>query len=192
MKTCRIFLLLCFFFVLLIPINGQNQLVRIKGTVLGQDGKPLIGATIVQKGTQHATLTDQDGKFELDVSPNSTLVVSYVGYESTEQVVKEAGEVTVTLKESVTELEDVVVIGYGTQKKRDVTGSIVSIKGEQLDKKAYINPLSALQGSVAGLMITNSGVAGAPPDVRIRGVGSISNTNPLYIVDGIFTDNMYI
>lgn len=179
-----------YFLIASLFLNGQNQTVKIKGTVLGDDGKPLVGATITEKGTQHATMTDQDGKFELNVLPNATLVFSYVGYETAEQVVKEQGDITVVLRETITELEDVVVIGYGTQKKRDVTGSIVSIKGEQIEKKAYINPLSALQGSVAGLIITNSGVAGASPDVRIRGVGSISNTSPLYIVDGVFTDNI--
>lgn len=185
-----ILLLLIAFLSLFAEVYGQES-IRITGMITGKnDGLPLPGATVLIKGTQTATVTNIEGIYTLDVPSNGALVISYMGYEPQEINVEGRKEINVALTESVTKLEDVVVIGYGTQRKRDVTGSIISIKGEELASKPVINPINALQGNAAGVIITSSGVAGAAPDIRIRGVGSISNTNPLYVVDGVFTDNI--
>jgi len=171
-------------------LYAQN--LTVGGVVVDKKtGDPLIGATIMQKGTSNGTVTDLDGKFTFGMPTGSVLIISYVGYSSQEFVIKENSQLRVLMVSNIENLEEVVVVGYGTARKRDLTGSIVSISGESLKNTPNYNPVDALQGKVPGLMVTNSGEAGASPTVRLRGVGTINaNTNPLYVVDGMFIDNI--
>ncbi|MDP4239812.1 MAG: TonB-dependent receptor [Bacteroidota bacterium] len=171
-------------------VIAQN--LNVDGLVVDKKtGDPLIGATIMQKGTSNGTVTDIDGKFAFTMPTGSTLLISYVGYTSQELVIIENITLRILLVSNTANLEEVVVVGYGTARKRDLTGSIVSITGESLKNAPNYNPVDALQGKVPGLMVTNSGEAGTSPTVRLRGVGTINaNTNPLYVVDGMFIDNI--
>ncbi|WP_114784520.1 SusC/RagA family TonB-linked outer membrane protein [Botryobacter ruber] len=168
----------------------ENITVRGKVTD-ASDGQPLIGAGVQIKGTTQGTVTDIDGNYELqNVPPNATLVISYVGYSDQEHPVNNRAVINAQLGSAISELEQVVVVGYGTQRKRDLTGSISSVSGQEIAQQPNVNPVSSLQGKVAGLTVVNSGRAGASPTVRIRGVNSTNNTDPLYVVDGIFQNNI--
>ncbi|HEX7415024.1 MAG TPA: carboxypeptidase-like regulatory domain-containing protein, partial [Bacteroidia bacterium] len=164
--------------------------IEIKGKITDGEGQPLEGATILVKGTNNGTKSDANGNFSIDAEPNSTLVISYVGFETTEVKIGNQANISVQLKPSIAIGEQIVVIGYGTQKKRDLTGSIAVISGDEVAKQPSTNPISSLQGRVAGLTIVNSGQAGASPTVRIRGVNSTNNADPLYVVDGILQTNI--
>jgi TonB-linked SusC/RagA family outer membrane protein len=171
------------------PVFGQGSMVT--GRVTSGTGDPVPSASVVVKGSSTGTSTDNNGAFSLTVSNlNVTLVISSSGFNRIEVALNGRNNIEVTLTTANTQLEGVVVVGYGTQRKRDVTGSITSIKGDELSKQPNINPVSSLQGKVAGLTIVNSGRAGSSPTVRIRGVNSTSNTNPLFVVDGVFQTNI--
>lgn len=178
----------------LVVIAPKTSVIRdllVKGRVLGASGMPLAGVTIRVKGSTLGTVTDASGHFSLNVPDSAVLIVSYIGYESQEVSVNGQTELTITLQPSASSLEQVVVVGYGTQKKVDVTGSVVQVKGDEIAKQSSINPISALQGKVAGVQITNSGAPGASPEIRIRGVGTVyGNANPLYVVDGVWFDDI--
>lgn len=184
------FCLLLVFFILANAIHAQN--LNVGGVVVDKKtGEPLIGATIMQKGTSNGTVTDFDGKFALVLPKGSVLFVSYVGYISQELVVESSSQLQIGMVSNAENLEEVVVVGYGTARKRDLTGSIVSISGESLKTSPNYNPVNALQGKVAGLFVTNNGSAGGSPTIRLRGVATvIASTNPLFIVDGMFLDNI--
>ena len=187
MKKASVFLfLLCFHYVL----AAQNGLVT--GTVTGDDGNPLPGVSITVKGTSRGTSSDISGKFSIAAGSNATLVFSFIGY--TEKEVQVAGQaqlsVSLTFAAGKELANEVVVIGYGTASKRDLTGSIVKISGKDIADKPNANPVASLQGKVAGLSIVNSGTPGRAPDIRIRGTISIGSVSPLYVVDGIFNDNI--
>src|ERR1035437_8751418 len=168
------------------------QNINIEGVIVDKKtNEPLIGATVMQKGTQKGTITNIDGVFSISAPLGSTLAISYVGYSSQALAIQNANKLRIQLISNTESLEEVVVVGYGTARKRDLTGSIVSISGESLKNSPDYNPVKGLQGKVPGLMVTNSGEAGASPTVRLRGVGTINaNTNPLYVVDGMFIDNI--
>ena len=159
----------------------------VKGTVNDEVGEPVIGATVKVQGTQQGSITDFDGKFSIEAPSNATLEVSYVGYVT--QKVKVAGQnnITVVLKEDAQMLNDVVVIGYGTMKKSDISGSVATINKEQMERKVPVNIAQALQGAAAGVMVTNQdGAPGTASAIRIRGIGTINgDANPLYVVDGV-------
>ena len=152
---------------------------------------PVIGATIIEVGTSNGTTTGLDGEFELRVESASALVeVSCIGYAS-QQFVAQAFPPLVTLSEDSQFLDEVVVVGYGTQKSKDLTAPIVTVKGDELSKQISANPMSALQGMMSGVQVIQSGAPGAGPSVKIRGVGSIGDyAKPLYVVDGVFVDNI--
>ncbi len=188
----RNLLVLLAVFSVCIPAIGQQSTTNVSGTVISsEDNKPIIGVSVIIKGTTTGMITDLNGKYSIDGVPsNATLVFSYVGMKKLEIEVSGKSVIDAILSPAIEALDDVVVIGYGTSKKRDLTGSITSVKGDDISDKPFTSPLSALQGNVAGIVVTNTGQAGASPSIRIRGVGSISNTNPLYVVDGIFLDNI--
>lgn len=172
-------------------LNAQN--LSISGTVLDNEtGESLIGATVMQKGGTAGTVTNADGSFSLkNVPPGSTIVFSYLGYDKKEITVQESTPLKVRLDPKVRSLNNVVVIGYGTQKSKDMTAPVSSVKGGELTRQITANPMSALQGKMSGVQIINSGAPGAGPTVKIRGVGSIGDyANPLYVVDGVFVDNI--
>ena len=181
-KTLAVLFLLC-----MIPLGMSAQ--TVKGTVSDEAGEPIIGATVKVQGTKDATVTDFDGNFSIKASPNATLNISYVGYVS--QSVKAANGMKITLKEDNTTLNDVVVIGYGVQKKSDLTGAVGSIKADDIKGLATTDAASAMQGKVSGVQIINSGAPGSGAQIRVRGYSSNSgNIGPLLIVDGLKVDNI--
>ena len=165
-------------------VASVQQTKQVTGQVSDSQG-PLIGATVMEKGTNNGTVTDFDGKFSLNVSAGATLVVSYVGYVS--QEVKASDGMNVTLKEDGHIVNEVVVIGYGTQRREAVTGSVANIGGEKLNQVAATNAAQALQGRVAGVLMTQTGSKpGDEMQIRIRGQRSLSASNdPLIVLDGI-------
>ena len=166
--------------------QAPQQNIKVSGQVVDPDGEPLIGATVRVKGAENGTMTDLDGNFQLDVPSNSTLVVSYVGYQDKEVAVggrAALGQITLSSDENM--LEQVVVVGYGTQKKADLTGSVAIVNAEEMKRVSNSNISTMLEGKVAGVQITSDGQPGADPAVRIRGIGSFGSTAPLYVVDGV-------
>ncbi len=164
--------------------------IIVTGRVTGPSGAGLAGASIDVKGKATGTSTDGNGNYSITVDENATLIFSYVGYAAQEIRVGGRTTINVSLITNTQLDEQVVVIGYGTQRKVDNTGSVASVKGEEIAKQAVNNPIAALQGRVAGVTIVNSGAPGSTPTVRIRGVNSTGNGNPLYVVDGIFQQNI--
>ncbi|MEM6522722.1 MAG: TonB-dependent receptor [Bacteroidota bacterium] len=165
----------------------------VTGTVLsGDDGQPLPGVNILIKGSTTGTTTDIDGNYSISVQDdNSILVFSFVGYSSQEITVSSRNRIDLSLNPDISQLEEIVVIGYGTQQTRDLTSAISTIKTEEITTTPNSNPMQALQGKVAGVQITSNGSPGASPNVRVRGLGSITgNNDPLYVVDGMFVDNI--
>ncbi len=163
-----------------------QQSKRVSGQIIDSEG-PLIGATVLEKGTSNGTVTDFDGNFSLDVQPGATLVVSYVGYVTQEIKVGSQSNIYVTLEAEGGNLNEVVVIGYGTQRREAVTGSVANVNGEKLNQVAATNAAQALQGRVAGVLMTQtSSKPGAEMQIRIRGQRSLSASNdPLIVLDGI-------
>ena len=169
-------------------VQAQNV---ITGTVTDSTGKPLVGVSVQKKNSKTGTTTNAEGTYSINAVSTDVLVFSYIGYQSQETPVGSQTTVNVSLVSSSTQLSDVVVVGYGTQRKIDVTGSVAQIKGGEISKQPSFNPISALQGKVAGVQITNSGSPGAPPQITIRGVGTVyGNTNPLFVVDGVWYDDI--
>ncbi|RKQ43057.1 iron complex outermembrane receptor protein [Roseivirga pacifica] len=169
----------------------EIKTTAITGTVLDQDGVTLPGASVREKGTANGAITDADGKFNLDVSDDAVLVVSYIGYVTQEVAVNGQTQLTINMQLDSNQLDDVVVVGYGIQKRADVTGSISSVKEGEFNQGVVSNPGQLLQGKVAGVNVSMvSGEPGASQNVIIRGIGSLrSGTTPLYVVDGFVLDN---
>ncbi|MCQ2249647.1 MAG: TonB-dependent receptor [Bacteroidales bacterium] len=160
--------------------------INVKGVVYDETGSPIPGVSVYVKGTTSGTITDFDGNFSINVDPDATLVFSFIGY-STEEIAI-AGRTNigkVVLREDNKEIEQVVVIGYGTQKKVDLTGSVAIVDADEMKKVSNSNISTMLEGKVAGVQITTDGQPGADPSVRIRGIGSFGSTAPLYVVDGV-------
>ena len=174
-----------FLLALMFPVFGFAQTIQVNGTVLDASGESVIGASVLEKGTTNGVITDLDGKFQLEVSAKGTLQISYVGFQTQEIPVNNKKVFNITLKEDSEMLEEVIVVGYGTMKKSDMTGAISSVDTEELVKRATTNPAEALQGKIAGVNIMKSGGnAGAGVSVKIRGVKSFGDNEPLYIIDG--------
>ena len=164
----------------------QSNVIKTKGQVVDEQGEPLIGVNVTLKGQKTGTVTDFDGKFQLDVPANATLLISYVGYKSREIAVRGRAVIDVIELQPIDNLIDqVVVVGYGTQKKADLTGSVSVVNAEELKKVSNSNISTMLEGKVPGVQITTDGQPGADPMVRIRGIGSFGSTAPLYVVDGV-------
>jgi TonB-linked SusC/RagA family outer membrane protein len=177
--------------LLTIPISSAlAKFGEIQGTVKDASGEALIGAMVSVKGKPGGVATDVDGNFRINAEPTEVLVFSYVGYVTQEIAVGNRTSIEVVLSEDAKSLDEVVVIGYGVAKKRDLTGSTVSLKAADIADRPNPNPLNTLQGKVSGVQVTNSGTPGATPDIRIRGTVSTGVTRPLYLIDGIFNDNM--
>ena len=171
-----------------LPVNATvtQQTIKVKGQVVDQDGEPLIGATVRVKGVQSGVVTDFDGNFEISAAGNATLVISYVGYKDREVAVRNRAILDAIQLESDSHLLDqVVVVGYGTQKKADLTGSVSIVNADELKRVSNSNISTMLEGKVAGVQITSDGQPGADPSVRIRGIGSFGSTAPLYVIDGV-------
>lgn len=173
------------------PINNETVQQTITGTVTDSDGVLLPGASVMVQGTSIGTTTDFDGNFSIDANPGDVLEVSYVGFETTTIEVTQETKYSIQLAANTSELDEVLVVGYGTQKKSDLTGAVSSVVAEEFNKGVVNNPGNLLQGKVSGLNVTNtSGEPGAGQDIIIRGVGTLrSGTSPLYVVDGFVLDN---
>ena len=177
----------------LVSISAMAEPISVVGKVVDANGEPLVGASVVEAGTSNGTITDLDGAFVLSVEPNVTLVVSYVGYK--DQEVRAHKDMVVMLREDTQVLDEVVAIGYGTQKKANLTGAVTTVDvSKTLESKAESDVAKALQGAVPGLTITNTtGDIDADPTVVIRGIGTLSNgatSTPLYVVDGVPMENL--
>jgi TonB-linked SusC/RagA family outer membrane protein len=176
--------LLCFFFI----NSAFAQNATVTGSVAdASTGETLIGVSINVKGTSTGTQTDSKGAYSLSAPSNAVLVFSYLGYALQEVPVNGQAAINVKLIAKSNDLQQVVVIGYGTQRKIDNTGSVASVKGSELTKQPSLNPVSALQGKVAGVTVTNNGTPGSAPQISIRGLGTVyGNVSPLYVVDGVW------
>ncbi|WP_052323378.1 SusC/RagA family TonB-linked outer membrane protein [Flexithrix dorotheae] len=188
-------LLLCGIWLLLLSANAlvsYGQENTVSGTVISpEDNEPLPGVSILIKGTSTGTTTDFDGNYKLQASPESILQFSYIGYKTYEVTVGTQSEINVALEPDLEQLEEVVVIGYGTQKKSDMTGAVGSVDSEELSKFTAADATQALQGRMAGVRVENNGGApGANPIVTIRGSGTLSDSGPLYVIDGMLTGSM--
>ena len=174
-------------FLLGVTLSVFSQNIQIQGVIVGgQDNEPLPGVNVLEKGTTNGTITDLDGNFTLSVPSDAILTVSYIGYKSQEISVKGNKSLRILLQEDSEALDEVVVIGYGVQKKSVVTASIARVTSEDLAGKSPVRMDNALKGLAAGVDVTSSsGQPGDSPRVRIRGIGTINNSDPLYIVDGM-------
>ncbi|MGL4293752.1 MAG: SusC/RagA family TonB-linked outer membrane protein [Bacteroidales bacterium] len=172
-------------------LGAIGQHVIVTGQVIDERKDPVIGASVIEKGTNVGTITDFDGKFKLEVSEKSTLVISYIGYEKKE-VKSSASPLTIVLRENTEALDEVVVIGYGSVKRKDVTTAISSVSAKDLDQRPIVSAGQALQGKAAGVsVISPSGQPGGNMAIRVRGTTSFNGSNdPLYVVDGIPVDNV--
>ena len=167
---------------------ANAQKVKMSGVVTDPTGETVIGASVMVKGTKDGAVTDLDGNFQIDADPGATLVISYIGYKT--QEVKAASDMKIMLQEDANDLQEVVVTGYTTQKKADLTGSVAVVSTKNLKTTADTDPMRALQGRVPGMTVTTTGSPIGTGTVRIRGIGSFnSSQDPLYIVDGVPTNN---
>ena len=165
---------------------AQNQTIKVKGQVVDENGEPLIGATVRLKDAATGVITDFDGNFSIDCKSNATLIVSYMGYKTREIAVRgRAALEPIELSSDTNVLDQVVVVGYGVQKKADLTGSVSIVNADELKKVSNSNISTMLEGKVPGVQITSDGQPGADPSVRIRGIGSFGSTAPLYVIDGV-------
>lgn len=182
--------LLSFLFLLCFTYSVYAQNIQVQGTVVaGEDNSPLPGVNVTVKGTAKGAITDLSGKFTLSTPAGSTLVFRYIGYKAQEVVIKDAQPLKITLKEDAEALEEIVVVGYGVQKKSVVTAAISRVSSEELSKLTPTRVEDALKGKVSGVQITqSSGQPGSDSKVRIRGIGTVNNSEPLYIVDGMPVD----
>ena len=164
----------------------------ITGTVTSSDdGLPLPGVNVVVPNTNNGTSTDFDGNYSITVNQGDVLEFSYLGFKTQQITISNQTTVNVDLEINASDLEEVVIIGYGSQKKSDLTGAITTVKSEEIEKTPNSNVMQSLQGKVAGLQITSNGSPGDSPNVRVRGVNSIfAGGNPLYVVDGVWYDNI--
>jgi TonB-linked SusC/RagA family outer membrane protein len=186
--TCKVLLLVSTMFCLTVPA-ALAQEKAVKGTVVDVNNQPMIGVNVVVKAKNTGVVTDIDGKFSINVTDKDVLVFSFVGYNTEEVAVGTQTQITVTLKESVKELNEVVVVGYGVQKKSDLTGAIASVSGESIEKTPMMSSSQALEGRAAGIqVIAATGAPGANISVDIRGISSINGYQPLYIIDGVAGD----
>lgn len=180
----RTFFLTCLFLMTCLMMQAQN--LQVSGTVVSKsDGLPVIGATVLELGTTNGTITDFDGKFSLSVKKGAEVVISYVGFKS--QTLKANGVLNVVLEEDSEMLEEVVVTGYTTQRKADLTGAVSMVSMDDISKQNENNPMKALQGRVPGMNITSDGNPSGSTTIRIRGIGTLNNNDPLYIIDGVPT-----
>ena len=164
---------------------ANAQQVNVSGVIKDATGETVIGASVMVKGTKTGTVTDFDGRFHVECTPGATLVISYIGYQT--QEVKAADGMNVVLQEAANDLNEVVVTGYTTQRKADLTGAISVVSVDDIAKQNENNPIKALQGRVPGMNISADGSPSGTATVRIRGIGTLNNNDPLYIVDGVPT-----
>lgn len=171
-------------------VQEQQQSISVTGTVVDQNGEPLMGVNVIEKGTTNGTMTDMDGRFTLSVPGNATLQISYIGYTTEEVVVNNQTKLNITLKEDSQNLDELVVVGYGAVRKADLAGSVAVLDNKSFKDQPIVQVSDALQGRVSGVQVQNSGVPGGTVKIRVRGSGSINRSNdPLYVIDGIVRES---
>lgn len=172
-------------------LHAQQQAKTVTGTVTDVSGEPIIGANIRIKGTTTGTITDIDGNFSIEAKPQSVIEVSYIGYLTQETVINNQKSIRFLLKEDTKTLDEVVVIGYGVQKKADLTGSVANINTEKLNTQSNANIGQALQGKIAGVdIVSQGGAPGSGTRIMVRGIGTLNNASPFYIVDGMYMNSI--
>lgn len=172
-------------------LHAQQQAKTVTGTVTDVNGEPIIGANIRIKGTTTGTITDIDGNFSIEAEPQSVIEVPYIGYLTQETVINNQKSIRFLLKEDTKTLDEVVVIGYGVQKKADLTGSVANINTEKLNTQSNANIGQALQGKIAGVdIVSQGGAPGSGTRIMVRGIGTLNNASPLYIVDGMYMNSI--
>lgn len=177
--------------ILTTDLHAQQQAKTVTGTVTDVSGEPIIGANIRIKGTTTGTITDIDGNFSIEAEPQSVIEVSYIGYLTQETVINNQKSIRFLLKEDTKTLDEVVVIGYGVQKKADLTGSVANINTEKLNTQSNANIGQALQGKIAGVdIVSQGGAPGSGTRIMVRGIGTLNNASPLYIVDGMYMNSI--
>ncbi|KAA6345902.1 TonB-dependent receptor SusC [termite gut metagenome] len=188
-NVCATVVLSLLFLAFCQKASAQN--IGVSGVVSDESGYPIIGASVLVKGTSTGTITDLNGLYSIDAPANGTLRFSYIGYADQEHPVNSRTIINVTLKESNVGLDEVVVVGYGTVKKRDLTGAVASVSSEQLKGRSYSNAMQSLAGQMSGVQVLQvSGAPGFAPSIKVRGSSSInSGTNPLYVIDGVPLDD---
>lgn len=173
--------------LMLLPLVASGQQTGISGTVSDEQGNPVIGASVVIKGTTQGVVTDLDGKFQLEATPSQTLEVSFIGYQTVSMPIGNRTIFQITLKEDTKTLDEVVVVGYATQKKVNLTGSVASVSAKDIQDIPVANTTTLLQGRLPGLVLTQNGAQAGNdnPEIRIRGVGTFGNNNPMVLIDGV-------
>jgi TonB-dependent starch-binding outer membrane protein SusC len=169
--------------------NAQN--IQIKGRVVTEAGQPLVNASVIVNGSTNGVTTDTSGMYIISAPPSGSLVFSSIGFATQTVPINNRTTINITLVNTAQQLEQVVVVGYGTQRRRDVTGSVASVTGAEIAKQPVQTPTQAIQGRVAGVQVISSGEPNSLPQVRVRGTGStLAGVNPLYVVDGVLTDDI--
>ncbi len=190
-KIYRSFAYASVIFFLLLSVTALAQKQVVSGKITDGTGGSLPGVNILLKGTTIGTTSDANGSFSLEVRPDDVIVISFIGYKTKEIAVGNQTQIVATLEEDISTLQEIVVVGYGVQKKALNTGANIQVKGEDLQKLSTTNALQALQGQAAGVQITStSGQPGSAMKVTIRGLGTIGNAGPLYVVDGVLTGDI--
>ncbi len=174
--------------IMLLPLSLLAQEIKVQGVVKDQTGEAVIGATVMQKGTSNGTVTDFDGNFSLSVPAEATLTISYIGFATQDVAVGGKTEFQIVLKDDSQILSEVVVIGYGTMRKTDLTGAVGSLGAKDMQDSPVSNIGQAIQGKIAGLQVVDAGKPGDNVSIKIRGMGSINNCDPLVVIDGVPTD----
>ena len=174
--------------IMLLPLSLLAQEIKVQGVVKDQTGEAVIGATVMQKGTSNGTVTDFDGNFSLSVPAEATLTISYIGFATQDVAVGGKTELQIVLKDDSQTLSEVVVVGYGTMRKSDLTGAVGSLGAKDMQDSPVSNIGQAIQGKIAGLQVVDAGKPGDNVSIKIRGMGSINNCDPLVVIDGVPTD----
>ena len=173
-------------FILLVSSMPMLSQLNVSGSVIDSTtGEPIIGASVLEEGTSNGTITDFDGVFSLSVQQGARLLISYVGYQS--QILPAVSEMQIVLQEDAEVLDEVVVTGYTAQRKADLTGAVSAVSAKDLEKQQENNPMKALQGRIPGMNISADGNPSGSAMIRIRGVGTLNDNDPLYIIDGVPT-----
>lgn len=179
---------LVMFLTLALPLSASAQTITVRGTVTDPTGEPIIGATVMAEGTASGTSTDLDGNYTIKADAMGTLRISYIGYQTETIAIEGRNVINVTMKESASQLDELIVVGYGTMKKSDLTGAVGSIGGKDIKEVPVNNVGQALQGKIAGVNIVGGEKPGDNVTIKVRGLGSINNSDPLVVIDGVPTD----
>lgn len=185
----KVMLMLTFLFIC-VSYAWCQQLKKVSGKIVDDLKVPMIGVSVIEKGTSNGVISDLDGNYELQVKEGATIVFSYVGYVTQEKKVT-ANIINITMKEDSKTLDEVVVVGYGVQRKSDLTGAISSVKTEDIENRSITRAEEALQGKTAGVqLVSTTAQPGTSPTIRIRGFSSNGTSDPLYVVDGLIVSDL--